>query len=190
MRPFLRALALALTCAFALAGCSGQGGDGTGGRNYVGAEPSTQIITAADREAAPDVSGDTLDGEQIALADLRGPVVVNFWASWCGPCAKEAPELEALSKQYKGEVSFIGVNVKDGKAAAQAFERNFGVTYPSWEDPAATIAASFGGIGPAALPSTLVLDAEHRVAVRFFGAVDGARLGPVLDGMLSEATAE
>lgn len=186
MRPLLLALALALT----LAGCSGQGGDGTGGRNFVVGDGSADIIRVADREAAPAVSGTTLEGEPLALADLDGPVVVNFWASWCGPCAKEAPELQALSKQFEGDVSFIGVNVKDSKAAALAFERNLGVTYPSWEDPASAIAASFGGIGPAALPSTLVLDADHRVAVRFFGAVDGARLEPVLRGMLTEAAAE
>ena len=181
MRPFLCAVALALT----LAGCAGQAA-GNEGRGFVPGDGSAQVIDAADREAAPPVSGTTLDGEELALADLDGPVVVNFWASWCGPCAREAPELEGAWKAYRGDVSFVGVNVKDHAAAALAFERDFGITYPSWEDKAAAIAAEFGGIGPAALPSTLVLDAQHRVAVQFFGAIDRQRLEPVLDGLLAE----
>ena len=91
-----------------------------------------------------------------------------------------------MSADRDGEVAFVGVNVKDTKARALSFERDHGVTYPSWEDPASAIAASFGGIGPAALPSTLVLDAEHNVAARFFGAVDRESLTPVLDQIADE----
>jgi hypothetical protein len=74
--------------------------------------------------------------------------------------------------------------VKDDVANARTFERDFGITYPSWQDPAAAIAASFGGIGPAALPSTILLDRDHRVAVRLFGAVSGARLAPYLEELV------
>jgi thiol-disulfide isomerase/thioredoxin len=131
------------------------------------------------------VEADTLDGQRVALADFDGPVVVNFWASWCGPCAREAPALQAVADAYADRgVAFVGVNVKDQPAAARNFERDFGVEYASWYDEAAAIAASFGGIGPAALPSTLVLDADHRVAVRLFGAVDEPRLARHLDEVL------
>ena len=173
-----------LGVALLLAGCSGARGEPGGG--FVAGDGSSAAIPAAERDAAPAVEGTTLQGEPLALADLEGPVVVNFWASWCGPCVKEAPALRNVARAYEGRVTFVGVNVKDQPAAARAFERNFRIPYPSWEDEAAAIAASFGGIGPAALPSTIVLDAQHRVAARLFGAVDEARLSAQLDLVLSE----
>ena len=166
--------------------CSGTA-QGSAGAGSVAGDGATGIIPAAQREPAPSVDGVTLDGEQIALEDLPAPVVINFWASWCGPCAKEAPALRNVARAYDGRVSFIGVNVKDEPAAARRFEKDFGVPYPSWEDQAASIAASFGGIGPAALPSTIVLDAERRVASRVFGAIDEPQLSGQLDWVLQEA---
>ena len=151
---------------------------------FVAGDGTSAVVPVAEREPAPEVSGTTLDGKTLALEDMPGPVVVNFWASWCGPCAKEAPALQNVADAYAGKVDFVGVNVKDQVAAARNFEVDFGVQYPSWEDEAASIAASFGGIGPAALPSTIVLDAEHRVAARLFGAVDEARLSDYLDRIL------
>ena len=180
-RLLLAVLVVALT-----AGCSGTLQDATAGGFVAGDGSAT--IAAEDRAAAPEVSGTTLDGESLSLSDLDGPVVVNFWASWCGPCVKEAPALRNVAKAYEGRVSFVGVNVKDEQAAARNFEQDFRVGYPSWEDEAATIAASFGGIGPAALPSTLVLDAEHRVAARLFGAVTEPQLSAQLDAILDEAS--
>ena len=171
------------------AACSGSAEPG-GEEDFVAGDGTTAVIPVAEREAAPHVNGTTLDGEPLALADLEGPVVVNFWASWCGPCAKEAPALRNVAQAYDGDVEFVGVNVKDRPAAALNFERDFKVGYPSWDDEAAAIAASFGGIGPAALPSTIVLDAEHRVAARLFGAVDEAKLSGELDRVLDEAVAQ
>lgn len=163
--------------------CSGTA-QGASGGGFIAGNGASAVIEVAEREPAPTVAGTTLDGKPLALTDLPGPVVVNFWASWCGPCAKEAPALQNVADAYDGQVSFVGVNVKDQPAAARNFEQDFGVEYPSWEDEAASIAASFGGIGPAALPSTIVLDAEHRVAARLFGAVDEARLADHLDQVL------
>ena len=183
----MRLIPLLLALALLSAACSRSAaapGDGSG---FVQTDERGAVIPVEQREPAPDVVAETLDGDQLALRDLDGPVVVNFWASWCGPCAQEAPALQRLAEAYDGRVAFVGVNVKDGRAAASSFERDFGVAYPSWSDPAASIAASFGGIGPAALPSTLVLDAEHRVAARLFGAVDEALLAPHLDNLLAEA---
>ena len=108
---------------------------------------------------------------------------MNFWASWCGPYAKEAPALRNVAKANSGRVSLVGVNVKDQPAAALNFEQDFEVLYPSWNDEAASIAASFGAIGPAALPSTIVLDADHLVAARFFGAVNEAQLSSALEAV-------
>ena len=179
-------LLLLVVAAVLAAACSGAAEPGAQ-QDFVAGDGSTAVIPAAERKDAPDVNGTTLDGEPLALAELDGPVVVNFWASWCGPCAKEAPALRNVAKAYDGDVEFVGVNVKDRPAAALNFERDFKVGYPSWDDEAAAIAASFGGIGPAALPSTIVLDAEHRVAARLFGAVDEAQLSGELDRVLDEA---
>ncbi|MGH8931542.1 MAG: TlpA family protein disulfide reductase, partial [Egibacteraceae bacterium] len=130
------------------------------------------FIEPAEREQAPVVSGETLDGEPLALSDYAGmPVVLNFWASWCGPCATEAPLIQAVSQEYAGRVQVIGVDIQDRVANANTFERDLGITYPSLFDPSVRIAAQFRGIAPQALPATLVLDAQHRVAVQHFGAV-------------------
>lgn len=178
-------LAVAVLAVFATA-CSGTA-QGAAGSGFVAGDGSTATIPIDEREPAPAVDGATLDGERLALDDLDGPVVVNFWASWCGPCAKEAPALQNVADAYDGRVSFVGVNVKDQPVQARNFEQDFGVEYPSWQDEAATIAASFGGIGPAALPTTIVLDAEHRVAARLFGAVNEPQLADQLDVVLDEA---
>ncbi|MBA2528923.1 MAG: TlpA family protein disulfide reductase [Euzebyales bacterium] len=184
----MRVAVAALLLALSLAGCTARQADEQGGQGYIAGDGRADIVAPEQREPAPAVDGVTLDGKRLALADLDGPVVVNFWASWCGPCAKEAPALQNVADAYaeKG-VTVVGVNVKDQPAAARNFERDFGVRYDSWYDEAAAIAASFGGIGPAALPSTIVLDADHRVAVRLFGQVDEPRLSVYLDQVLREA---
>ena len=143
------------------------------------------FIPPADRKPAPPVVAETVDGDSLALADLHGPVVVNFWASWCGPCTTEIPALQNVAEAYDGQVKFVGVNVNDNLVRAENVERDFDMTYPSWFDDDEQIAASFGGIGPAAMPSTLILDADHHVAVRLFGAVNEAQLSAQLDRVLA-----
>jgi thiol-disulfide isomerase/thioredoxin len=159
-------------------------GDGEG---FVAADGTTDFAPA-DRQPAPEVEGETLDGSTLALDELPGPVVVNFWASWCGPCAKEAPHLAAVAEQYDGRVSMVGVNVRDSAANARAFEREYGIEYPSWDDESAQIASQFGALGPAGLPSTVLLDQQGRVAARLFGAVTARQIAPRLDALLTEDT--
>jgi thiol-disulfide isomerase/thioredoxin len=173
MRPLL----LLTICAALVAAC---GGDG--------AVRSTELRPADDRPPAPELVAETLDGEMLALAELTGPVVVNFWASWCGPCVAEAPELRNVALGYADRgVSVVGVNVRDTPVNARRFESDLDIPFPSWLDPSSEIAAAFGGIGPAGLPSTLVLDADHRVAVRLFGAVTYTQLRGYLEPLLEEA---
>lgn len=181
-----RSLLMLVVAALLAAGCTA-GAAPADGDGFVAADGTTDIAVAS-REAAPAVVGPTLDGSQLSLADLDGPVVVNFWASWCGPCAQEAPHLAAVAEQYAPRgVSVVGVNVRDTVANAEAFEREYGITYPSWDDESAQIASQFGALGPAGLPSTVVLDGDHRVASRIFGAVTARQLAPRLDGLLAEA---
>jgi thiol-disulfide isomerase/thioredoxin len=181
-RPLLAIAVLLLLTAGCTLGTAAADGGG-----FVSADGTTDL-PVAERQPAPDVSGPTLDGSTLTLDDLDGPVVINFWASWCGPCAQEAPHLAAIAEQYADRgVSVVGVNVRDTVANARAFEREYDISYPSWDDESAQIASQFGALGPAGLPSTVVLDAEHRVASRMFGAVTARQLAPRLDGLLAEA---
>ena len=183
-----RTLLLAAAMFMLLAGCSlgSASGEGDG---FVAAEGTTDFALQ-DREPAPEVSGPVLDGSMLALDDLDGPVVVNFWASWCGPCVQEAPHLAAIDEEFGKEgVEVIGVNVRDTPANAASFEREYGIAYPSWDDASAQIASQFGALGPAGLPSTVLLDREHRVASRLFGAVTARQLAPRLRALLDEPAA-
>ncbi|MDQ3708341.1 MAG: TlpA family protein disulfide reductase [Actinomycetota bacterium] len=183
----MRFLAALFVLALALPGCAARQDDGRA-QGFIQGDGSAQVLAPADRQPAPAVDAETVGGGRLALRELDdGPVVVNFWASWCGPCVREAPALANVARAYADQgVHVVGVNVKDRPANARAFERDLGVPYESWYDEAAAIAAAFGGIGPSALPSTIVLDAEHRVAVRLAGAVTEPQLSVYLDRLLDE----
>ena len=146
-------------------------------------------IPVDQREPAPTLALPVLGEpeDELSLADLRDRVVVlNFWASWCGPCRVEQPDLnEAHTSLPRDEVAFLGVNIEESRAAnALAHEREFDIPYPSLFDPANELAARFDGNGPRVPPSTLFLDREGRVAARVFGTI---RLTEVLG--LAEAIA-
>jgi thiol-disulfide isomerase/thioredoxin len=173
----MRRLLLLIICAALLGACAGND-----------PRQSRELRAPEDRPPAPDLVAETLDGEMLALSELSGPVVVNFWASWCGPCVTEAPELRNIALGYADRgVSVVGVNVRDTAVNARRFEADLDIPFPSWLDPSSEIAAAFGGIGPAGLPSTLLLDEEHRVAVRLFGAVTYTQLRGYLEPLLAEA---
>lgn len=145
-----------------------------------------------ERVAAPAIDAETVSGDDLSLADYAGrPVVINFWASWCGPCRAEAPHLNSVSSLYSEDgVAVLGVNTKDPDLVnARSFAASNGLQFPSWHDPDSSIAAGFGRSGPPALPTTLVLDADHRVATRIFGGVTGAVLAAEVERVLAEEAA-
>ncbi|MFC6079597.1 TlpA family protein disulfide reductase [Sphaerisporangium aureirubrum] len=160
-----------------LAGCAGNNPSAqpqSGDTRFVAGDGRVQLFTAAERKAAPAIEGETLEGQRARLTDHKGQVVVlNFWASWCGPCRGEAPVLKDVAAKTKDKgVRFLGVDFKDDRAQALAFQRTQKPGYPSLFDQPGKVALAFHGmVNPAAIPSTLVIDRQGRVAARALGEV-------------------
>jgi thiol-disulfide isomerase/thioredoxin len=181
--PLKRVAALVAVAVIGLAGCtsSGSGGKAADGDRQGYVEGSgIKRVAVNDRQAAPKVSGTTLDGQELALADLKGKIVVlNVWGSWCAPCRGEAPNLQKVYESTKDSgVAFFGINTRDSSQTnAKAFEERFGVTYPSiWDPEGRQIIKFTGNLNPQAIPSTLVIDGEGRIAARALQAVTEEQL--------------
>jgi cytochrome c biogenesis protein CcmG, thiol:disulfide interchange protein DsbE len=131
---------------------------------------------AAPDPAAPGFSVPVLghSGQKLSLAGYAGrPLIVNFFASWCGPCQKETPLLARFYRTEHARVAIVGLDENDVLASAMSFTRKEGVGYPVGFDPQAVAASAYG---VAALPQTFFLDARHRIVDRIFGAVTLAAL--------------
>lgn len=164
--------AASLAALLLMSACSDIGG--TGDLEYVAGDGRVVEVALDDREQPVDVSGTTVQGDPLDLADLRGKVVVlNVWWSGCGPCRTEMPMLvEAAAEYDDAEVAFVGINIRDlAPENAAAFERDRGVDYPSLYDPGSETLLGLGDYAPYAPPATLVLDREGRVAALINGAI-------------------
>ena len=138
--------------------------------------PNVVVLPEAERAALPAFAGQTVDGSRLDLAAVRKPLVLNFWASWCGPCRAEQEGLELASERLAARgVRLVGVNVRDDRGAATSYLEEFGVGYPSLFDRPAVLAARLGRLAPDFPPYTLVVDADGRVAARVFGVLPGGR---------------
>ena len=159
-------------------------------KNYIAGDGTVTEIEPDSRQQAVDFAGTTAVGTSVSQADYTGEVVVlNFWYASCAPCRVEAPELAKLSEKYDGEgASFLGVNVRDQAPQAISFEENYGIDYPSVIDTDGALQLAFSGdVSPNAVPTTLVIDKQGRVAARILGQVSEPS---ILDTLIRDTIAE
>lgn len=183
--------AIAVGTAVVLSACSendelaDQAGSDQG---YVSGSGVVSRVPAEDRGEPLDLSFETLDGKSMSLADLRPtPVVVNLWYAACPPCRKEAPDLKSVSEELGDKAQFLGVNVRDQEAAANAFIQSFQVPYPNMLDSNGEMVSLLSGVlPPQATPSTVILDAKGRAGARVVGEVDASTLKGLVEDVLAE----
>ncbi|PTM88900.1 TlpA family protein disulfide reductase [Streptomyces sp. VMFN-G11Ma] len=182
----------AAVTALLMSACSSGGTSGGGGdTNFVMGKDGISTAKKGERAAAPDLSGKTVDGKQLDVASFKGKVVVlNLWGSWCPPCRAEAPGFEKVSQDLKDKgVQFVGINTRDpGTSSALAFEKQYGVSFPSLYDPTGKLMLRFkkGTLNPQAIPTTLVLDREGKIAARSLAALSEDKLRRMIAPVLAE----
>jgi len=141
-----------------------------------------------DAKQAPPIELASLDGVELSLAGYRGKVVmIDFWASWCPPCARETPVLTEVYSRYRDQpVEFIGISIWDRGQDAIKFVRDFDIRYPVAIDHQGKTAIDYGVTG---IPEKFFVDAEGRLVKRFVGPMDEKTLSAILDSLLSRSTA-
>jgi len=135
-------------------------------------QPALEIYLFKNPKPTPSLQVTTLDGRQLSLASLRGKVVLlNFWATWCGPCREEIPEFERLQKQYAGQLQIVGMSVDElPPAAVQKVAAQMGINYPVAMAPSA-VQARFGGSPQfPSIPVTMVIDRQGNIQQKNHGA--------------------
>lgn len=175
-----------------VSGCTvGKDASEIGGGNFSLVAPGGQVkirYAAADRKPLTGLEGESLmeDGKTIKLSDYSGkPVVINVWGAWCGPCRTEAPEMQKL---FDAGTQVLGVDVKEtAKSHPQDFMRDRSLTYPSIYDASSrSFINVFKGVPANTVPSTFVVDKNHKVAAVFLVQVLASDLQPVVDELAKE----
>ncbi len=157
-----------------------QAGDNKG---FIAGDGSVEEYKKGSRGEPVSFKAALFDGTEVTAEQHRGKVLVlNFWYAACGPCRKEAPTLVSLAEKHKGQkVQFLGVNVRDEAKTAEAFDRTFSVPYPSVRDiDGKVLMAMTTYVSPTAVPTTLVIDPEGRVAARILGVADKSVLDTLI----------
>jgi thiol-disulfide isomerase/thioredoxin len=167
MRRLIPALAALALLTAACGGSSGRAATDTGA-----AAPSLP-------ESRLDLPTFDLDRFETLLAGLEGtPVVVNIWASWCGPCRVEGPHLAAAARDYEGRIQFLGVDILDNREAARDFILEFDWPYPSVFDPDGSIRDGLGFLGQ---PVTFIVDGSGERVFEWTGAISDDVLRTEID---------
>lgn len=182
----------AVAGALLLTGCGEEPkASGSKDKGFVQGTGQITEVPEGERRTAPDIGGETLSDGKVRLSDFRGKVVVlNVWGSWCAPCRAEAPHFAEVAKDMKDQgVRFLGINTRDlDKAPAQAFERSYGVPYPSLYDPSGRQMLEFpkGTLSLQTIPSTLIIDREGKIAVQALKELGEKELRSLLDPVRAE----
>lgn len=160
----------------------GLGRDGTVGAVFAQDRSLTGGLGSAAEDAPTRLPAQVLPslgpGADVDLSDYLGsPMLVNFWATWCGPCITEMPVLRDTSRQLAGQVTFLGINVQDNEENALEFLQELDVTYDQARDPLAEYFTEVGGFG---MPTTLLIDEAGTIVYRHTGAIEAAELRDLL----------
>jgi peroxiredoxin len=138
---------------------------------------------------APDFVLENLSGQTVSLSSFKGkPLLINFWATWCGPCTTETPQFDAIYRANKGKpVQFLGVDTKDNRDSAKAFVKDNDITFPIVFDEKGETAVRLGRIPALGLPFTVLVDKQQRVAAVYMAKLTAKDLQPVLDKLVAES---
>jgi cytochrome c biogenesis protein CcmG, thiol:disulfide interchange protein DsbE len=129
-------------------------------------------------KAAPTLPREVLVPPRATLASLHGrPAAINFWASWCGPCRKESPDMERLYRSLHGSAGLVGVDYSDGAGSARDFIHELGLSYPILRDPDGRVGDRYGVTG---LPATAIIDARGRIVELLRGPQTAETVGRAL----------
>ncbi len=192
MRLRCRAAAAVLSAGIVLAGCTGTDAvDQNAGNDFRfhSANSRGSLIKVSDRKPAADFGASLLNGGTYRLSQDTGKVViVNFWATWCGPCTVETPQFNNIYNAYKAKgATFVGVDTKETtRDAPKAFVKDNGIDFPIVYDEQGETAVRLGNIPTGGMPFTVVVDRSRRVAAVYVGPVTPKDLEPVLDKLVAE----
>jgi peroxiredoxin len=190
MKRTLAALLAAVLALLALAACTGSDAVDQGAKSTFKFKSGTslgQLYPKSQRQQASTFTGTLLHGGTYDLASTRGKVVViNFWAAWCGPCKTETPQFDLLYRQLKAKgVDFVGIDTKDVKSNAQSFVKNYDISYPIVFDEPGKTALRLGNLPATALPFTVLLDQQGKVAAVYVIRLAAKDLQTAIDKLLA-----
>ena len=147
----------------------------------VGALVVAEVTTgsaASHRDRAPELPGEVLAGQPVDLGALEGrPAAINFWASWCPPCQREAPAIERLSTALPGGARLVGVDWNDTRSGARGFISRYGWTFTNLRDSSGSVGDAYGIQG---LPTTVIVDSKGRIAKTLRGPQTAESIGSAL----------
>ena len=151
-------------------------------------EPADTHPTEPPANIAPDFTMLDMEGNEVTLASFFGkPIVLNFWASWCGPCKMEMPEIQKFYDKYGQEIHFLLVSVDDSLDAAKTFISDSGYTFPVYFDTTSVGAYTYGA---SSIPLTFFIDAEGNLTAYYMGAMSESILQQGVDMIYIPETAE